>query len=186
MARDRMIPLAVLLLLFGLAWAPASVPAAQDEPDAEDPMAVLHAYTGVWECEAEWAWGGTIKARNEYERVFDGRHMRARTYVSDNGGPEYLRYETLYSHDARAQAYCYTTIAYDGSVETGTLELRDDGFHIETRYENPDGGGTTGFRQYISLVDGDTYRWRVSMQRPDGEWMVVMDDQWDRRADDAG
>lgn len=183
MIRNRLIPLAVLLLLVLLAWSPVSAPAQQEGAAEPDPMAVLHAFEGVWVCEADWAWGGTIQARNEYETVFDGRHMRARTYVSDNGGPEYLRYETLYSYVVADEAYVYTTIAYDGSVETGTLELRDDGFHIETTRENPD-GSTMGLRQFISRVEGDSYAWRVSMLRPDGEWAVVMDDQWERQPAD--
>ncbi|MEM9416557.1 MAG: DUF1579 family protein [Planctomycetota bacterium] len=162
---------------------------AQDEAPAEpaapaveveaDPMAVLQAYAGEWSCEAEWSWGATIVARNVYEPVFDGKHMRARTYVSDNGGPEYLRYETLFSFNAQTQRYVYTTIAYEGSVETGEMELREDGFHIEA--EQPDGqGGTLVIRQFISRVEGDRYDWRVMMQNPSGDWVAVMDDTWER------
>ncbi|XAL98065.1 DUF1579 family protein [Phycisphaeraceae bacterium D3-23] len=159
-------------------------PAAPDVPPAEvaeDPMAVLQAYAGAWACEAEWAWGATMAGRNIYEPVFDGKHMRARTYVADNGGPEYLRYETLFSYNVEDGQYVYTTVAYDGSVETGVMELREDGFHIEA--EQPDGqGGTITIRQFISRVDGDAYAWKVMMQNPAGQWVAVMDDVWERTA----
>lgn len=175
-----------VLFLLPLMLAIVSLPTmliAQDADEAgEDPMAVLHAYAGTWECEGQWAWGATVEARNEYEAVFDGRHMRARTYVSDNGGPEYLRYETLFSYNVHAEAYVYTTIAYDGSVETGTMELREDGFHIES--ERPNGeGGSVKMRQFMSRVADGRYGWRVQMQNPAGEWVTLIDDQWERQAD---
>lgn len=176
----------VRLLLLGVlaSLCLPGVLVAQDEGAVqEDPMAVLRAFAGAWECEGQWAWGATISARNEYEELFDGKHMRARTHVSDNGGPEYLRYETLFSYNVHTGEYVYTTVAYDGSVETGTMELREDGFHIET--EQPTGdGGSVKLRQFMSRVDGDQYAWRVQMQNPAGEWVTVMDDVWERVAEE--
>ncbi|MFI4860084.1 MAG: DUF1579 family protein [Phycisphaerales bacterium JB063] len=170
------------LLVVGL-WLPGVLHAQDADPAPPaveaDPMAVLQAYEGAWACSGEWAWGATMTGRNIYEPVFEGRHMRARTYVSDNGGPEYLRYETLFSYDKAQGQYVYTTIAYDGSVETGVMTLRDDGFHIEA--EQPDGqGGTVKFRQFVARVAGDAYAWRVQMQNPAGEWVTMMDDVWER------
>lgn len=171
------------LLLMALWVCPSAVIAQGEGVDEEDPMAVLQAFAGTWECEGQWAWGATINARNEYEALFDGKHMRARTHVSDNGGPEYLRYETLFSYNVHTEEYVYTTVAYDGSVETGTMELREDGFHIET--EQPTGdGGSVKLRQFMSRVDGDQYAWRVQMQNPAGEWVTVMDDVWERSAEE--
>lgn len=159
-------PLAAMLaLMFALA-APAAL--AQDD----DPMAVLNEYVGTWTGEGTWSFGRTTKITNIYSAVFDGKHVRALTRVSDDGGPEYLRYETLFSYNAEEETYVYTTIAYDGSVETGTMRLEDDGFHIDV--EMPDGqGGTVMLHQFVSRVSDGRYTWRVEMGTPDGRMPMI-------------
>jgi len=157
---------AVIAAIFILSVAPTAF--AQDD----DPMDALNAYAGTWTGEGTWSFGRTTKITNIYSPVFDGKHVRALTRVSDDDGPEYLRYETLFSYDAENETYVYTTIAFDGSVETGTMRLEDDGFHIDV--EMPDGqGGTTTLYQFVSRVEDGRYTWRVAIDTPDGPATMI-------------
>lgn len=162
--------------------APVAVEAqpAGAQPLSSD-FAMLAPLIGDWEVSAQWQWGDTLKARNEYRVGIAGRFLEVRTIVRDNDGPEYVRYKTVYAvnpdaaGDPKAPEFIAYGFAVDGSVtvlpvslEDGVLRMRMDGK-----------GGGPSIRQEAGPFTDTGYKWKVEML--DGaEWTVVMDAEYKR------
>ncbi len=175
--------LVVGALLFVLpSWAQeapadATPPAAASDP----PMAVFEPYFGAWTIDATWAGGTPLQARQVFEPILDGQHVRVRTYVTTPEGDEYQRYEGTYSFDAAQNTYVYSSLAFDGTTETGRFVISADGMML-SRPLDPNDPAAGQLRQTTTLPDGDTFVWRVWTTDPSGRQQVLMDDAVWRRA----
>ncbi len=166
----------VLLLLLAAgrpAWG------QQQEPVLTGELAAMSYFLGDWEIEATWSWGATLKGRNEYRVGLNGRFIEQRTIVSDNGGPMYERYRTVYAHDAES-GFLAHGFSSDGSFKTVDLAIEtDEGgavTAIQINNEQPDG---SVIRNRVERRDAASYGWIVHMRaNEEEEWRPLIDGVW--------
>lgn len=185
--RARTPVVASFLLLVSSAHARMG-PIAYDPADGlVGAMDALEGMVGTWEVHAEWSWGVTLDARAEYEVGLNGRYLEVATHVSDNGGPEYLRYNATIMHDESADegegAFTLFSKQFDGTAFTSamTLEERDgtDVWIVRTEREGQ------RFEEELAIVDDQTVTWTVKMQQPDGTWLTMLEDAEWKKVDDV-
>ncbi|MCA9309741.1 MAG: SRPBCC domain-containing protein [Phycisphaerales bacterium] len=135
---------------------------------------------GVWTIHATWSFGATLDAKAEYREGVEGRFVHARTWVSDNGGPTYLRYETTIcpGESTEGETYDLHSFIHDGRVDVRAWEVeeRDEGAVFVAHWEMPNGAP---IREEMRLVDAETLTWKV-WSRPDASaaWDQIMDGSW--------
>lgn len=150
------------------------------------PLEPLAQYLGDWEINATWTNGTTLWARNEYRSMLGGKFVYATTYVSDNAGPTYPRYITIYSWDPAQSKIIAHGFDQAGATTTVTMNTLPDGA-IMSQWSISDDPNSPRIRQQISAVTNDSYRWQVWMlppapaepsQRPTP--IQMMDGRWER------
>ncbi len=148
----------------------------------QGPMERLSPMIGTWSVSGTWAWGATIDARATYTAGVNDRFLRVKTWVSDNKQPEYLRYESIVSHDAESDRYSIFSAKFDGTTTIATWELEErDGTDVwVSAWE----AGATTVREELSVTGEKTMRWLVRMQQgPDAPWQTALDAEWVRTSD---
>ncbi|MEM8962858.1 MAG: hypothetical protein AAGD38_15340, partial [Acidobacteriota bacterium] len=83
----------ILFLLVFVLLAPMTLGASQ----LHESVADLEPFLGTWELDATWSHGATVWSKAIYRPIVDGRFVEIKTWVSDNGGPVYLRYHSVLS-----------------------------------------------------------------------------------------
>ena len=131
---------------------------------------------GIWHVEGTWGWGGTLEARAEYTAGVGGHTVKVRTWVSDDGGPEYLRYESVVRPNDTGG---YTIQAFDFKGDTQSNDWvvsEEDGVRVMTTEWSSDGAS---IKEELRVIDDTTVGWKVWM-RPsdDADWAPAMDTAW--------
>ena len=138
---------------------------------------------GQWEIHATWSFGTTLDARAEYREGVAGQFVHARTWVSDDGGPTYLRYETTIGPGAEPGVYDLHAFAYDGRAEVRAwrVEARGESEVFTTSWTMANGAHV---REEMQLVDDRTLSWQVWTRGDEtGAWTRIMDGAWKKLGD---
>ncbi len=146
-----------------------------------DPLAQ---FLGTWTVEAEWSWGGTVKAINTFRPGIAGKFLEQSTHVSDNDGPMYERYRTVWSYNPEEDEIVAYSFDYEGNTNILPLKVEqiDGRTRIEARWSN-DG---TDLHQVNQMIDDDSYAWTVRGKpsaEPDAKWQTFMEGVWHRQKD---
>lgn len=151
--------------------------------DASDldggPLEALKPFIGRWEIEAQWADGSTLHSRNEYEVRLGGKFVFARTWVKNEDGSWYQRYESVFGHEEGKGMVTYG-FTYDGTFSTmdDIRVSEEDGKTRITFYWE---GNGVAFRQSVIDIDGDSYSWQVFMKSEGADdYIQLMDGVWKR------
>lgn len=140
---------------------------------------------GQWTIEATWSFGMTLEGKAEYRAGVSGAFVHARTWVSDNGGPTYLRYESTIAASEEADVYDLHVFGHDGTArkEAWRVEHRDGGRDVLTaEWAMPDG---TPIREEMELTDASTLAWRVwSRPSAESEWAPLMNANWKKSGEE--
>ncbi len=158
------------------------------QPDAEthapglqldDHLAPLRRFLGgQWEVHGTWSSGEPLHARTIYELGVGGRFVQARTYVLQEDGTEYQRYETLYGWNAADETLAYTSYAYDGNITAGTIASIDaDTLLYAAAKAAPSASGTIG--QTFEFLSDDEARWTVWVETDQAKQQLI-DATWNR------
>lgn len=154
---------------------PASEP-ADGAATLHERLAVFEPYLGTWELDAAWSSGATVYSKAQYRPAVGGQFVEAMTWVSDNGGPLYLRYHSFLGLDADGKVLAQN-FNFDGTMKSVDYEMPEPGVLV-TEWTM----GQASIRERYEPQDDNTARWQVWM-RPagtDGEWQAAMDGQWKR------
>jgi hypothetical protein len=145
-------------------------------------IAKMAPFLGNWEIEAKWADGTPLWARNEYRVGIGGKFVEANTYSKDKEGNVYERYATVFGYDEKAKHYAAHGFTFDGSMKVTPFELSDDNGHLvySSQWKVGEGDQATEFKQSVTFLDNDSYRWLVSSRKPNADWEPMMDGVWKR------
>lgn len=177
---------AAFAAILTLSHAPdIEVHAAGDTPLAGKPLEPFAPFLGTWEIKATWSSGEELHAFNTYTPIMNGAFVEASTKVSDNNGPLYVRYKTIFAHHKETNTIVAHGFTYDGSVSevTTNVEKQEDVTVIESSW-NPNDGPVT-IRQRVETIDNDSYSWKVWVSAPNDPttWNQLMDGVWKRLPD---
>jgi len=164
-----------LVGVMGVALASAGALAGE----LDESLALFEPMLGAWEINTSWHNGPTIWARAEYRPAVGGKFVEVKTWVSDDGGPVFMRYHTLIGPGTDAGRYDMTSFKHEGTVSDGELVLGEDGaLHYEWEM------GETTVIERLGLGENETH-WTVWMrQGQNGEQDEVLDGTW-TKMDDA-
>ncbi len=142
------------------------------------PMERFNGMLGTWQVEGTWSWGATLEATAVHTAGLNGHFMEIKTTVSDNGGPEYVRYTSTVYHDAAESTYRTFSRQHTGGAADApwTPDVRD-GRDVWTSGFDTDGAS---IREELSLTEDDTMLWVVEMKRGDGPWLEALHAEWKR------
>lgn len=147
------------------------------------PLEPLAPYLGEWEIEAAWSSGEALSATNSFEAMMGGAFVVSETRVSDNGGPEYHRYTTVFAWDAEQEQIVAHGFTSDGSVSRTPMSV-DDSVEppaITSQWRVGEGHTGVDIRQSIRLIDAGSYSWGVwTSPAALQEWNQIMDGVWER------
>ncbi|MEM8995261.1 MAG: SRPBCC domain-containing protein, partial [Acidobacteriota bacterium] len=161
----------------------AATPAAAEEspPDLlHERLAVFEPYLGTWELDTTWSSGASVWSKAEYRPAVGGQFVEVKTWVSDGGGPAYLRYHSFLGMDADGGVIA-RNFNHDGTTQSVDYEMPEAGVLV-TEWSM----GQGSIRERYAPSDDGTARWQVWM-RPaaagaDAEWQQIMDGKWRRVA----
>ncbi len=179
--RATITTLALSLSTIACAQAPLAAP-PRPEHVSDGPLVLLDYFIGDWEIEATWAWGATLRARNEYRVGLGGNIVEVTTIVQDNDGPIYERYLSFYTtHNGD---YTAIGLTYDGSFSQLPYTLENDGESIALTTDSTTNG--TRLRQRFETDGPDTYTWKAWMTPAGSDTeQLIMDGVWRRVTRDA-
>lgn len=183
MIRSLALVAALMLTPVSLAQDAPLTPEPRPAQIGEGPLEPLNHFLGDWEIEATWAWGATLRARNEYRVGLNARFVEVTTIVSDNNGPAYERYLSFYTaHNNDFKAVGFT---FDGSVSELPYTLEREGETIVITTDTTTNGAR--LRQRFETQGDDAYTWKAWMTAPGADTeQLIMDGVWKRvRSDDA-
>lgn len=156
-----------LLLVVGSAWA--------------GPLDALAPYVGgEWRIDGSWKAGNPIHARTTYEWGVGKKFIIARTFVTDEKGASYQRYNTIFGEqDGKLLAWGFV---FDGHHDVSEFKL--DGKRLYSQKPMPAADGSKGsiLHQSIELTQPNRSHWLVSIET-NGEDKQIMDGTWVRSAD---
>ena len=151
----------------------------------DGPMQKLAPILGTWEIDSEWLGGDPIKARNEYTVGLGGKFIYAKTFAESESGGIYQRYFTVFGFDDEKQQYVSWGFTYDGTSMTVPMELREEnGKVVLTSQWNNERTGE--IRQSVTLGDESAYGWQVWKKTPEGEWLEIINSEWEKVAGSNG
>ncbi len=157
----------------------ALVAAGAEAAPLTGPIAELAPLLGVWEVEGEWAGGQTVWSRAHYAPGINGRMIEGRILVKDGDGAPYVRYHTVFSHDATRDAWIANSFHRDGTASD--LEFRYEDGVIHTEWTE----GDTTIRDRSELLGDDRMRWTVAVASAGSdEFETILDATWIKRGED--
>lgn len=129
---------------------------------------------GEWVIDdAQWSFGMVSDVRQVYHWGPGRASIIGDVYVSDDGGPEYHRYRTIYACAEGADTITAYTFAKDGSVAASRVHPTDGG-RVEFAAEGP-------IEQSITFEGEDSFHWHVEQVGPDGARADLMKSTAHRR-----
>ena len=152
-------------------------------PAEIDPhLAPLSRYVGgQWVVNGKWANGTDLHGREIHEWSLNGKVIRSRTFLPKQDGSEYQRYETLTMWDSKKNSLVFQSVAFDGAISSGTIEILDDNTLLYPPAPDPD--GTPGIiRQTIRFVDDNTMVWNVQQILKEGGEKQLIEATWKRQS----
>lgn len=158
---------AKLLFLMALSIA---VCAAQT---AEDPTKKLGAFVGKWKTEGAFTNGAKTSTTLECRWSPMGNFLVCEQLVN-MGGAEHRQF-TVYSYNAKAATYSYTTLADPGATPTsGTVEIKGNLWTYNSSYEAQ--GKKRLIRTTNEFTDAKTEIFKVTTSDDDGvTWKTALE-----------
>jgi hypothetical protein len=162
---------AVIVLIALCAAARAQTTQPSSAVDAVAP------YIGEWHINATWAGGNALDARNVFEWGLNKKFIVVKTFVKQEDGKEYQRYEGIYAdHEGKLMYYNFR---FDGEADVRPMECKGHNVSNSWSVSEKD-GSATNLRQSVELIDDNHFRWQVATQQKDGPWQTIMDGTWER------
>jgi len=160
---------------------PAAAPEVTMEARLQGDLAILEPLLGTWEIEARWSHGTALRGRSTYEPAMDGLFVIGKTWVSDGGGPVYLRYVSTYGAGEEPGTIVTSSANVDGSISPGScvLERTDAGVVMTTEWSMEQ----MRVAETFTVGDGEAL-WVVRMaQGPGAAFQEVMRGTWRKISD---
>ena len=133
---------------------------------------------GVWDSKAGWEGGKTsLHARVSYHWMTGGTVIHCISNVVDKAGQEKLAYDTIMFWHPQEKQVKFLSFGTGGNLFEGTSAFSGD--RVEHRWQSREANGTTDYRETITLIDPDTYRW-VVYRKNGQEWQQIMDSIYTR------
>jgi len=158
---------------------PAGLCQEEDYTEMPEPMSIFEYFADAeWICESQWSSGNPFKGRMVYEWGLGGKILHAYSYDTGAEG-EYLRYESILTWHPLREEFRVYGFGSDGSVGEASVEHPNEETFIITSI--PDEISTEpAIRQYIEIVDHDSFNWTVSMEIDDG-WQEIIQGIYNRQ-----
>jgi len=169
-------------VLIGLLAIPlgAGEAIADDKPKAEDDkVAPLKRFVGEWEVHGKWNTGQELHARAVYKWGLKGKILQAQTFVKDDKGEEYQRYESVMTWHPKKKSLYQVSFAFDGGMGEALIEAKDkDTLLIGFKPFNE--GEASNLRQTIKFEGDDSFIWTVQVKEKE-EWKQLIEATWKRK-----
>jgi uncharacterized protein YndB with AHSA1/START domain len=152
-------------------------------PSKIDPhLAPLSRYVGgQWVVKGKWNNGTELNGREIHDWSLNGSVIRSRTFLPKEDRSEYQRYEMLTRWDSEKNSLVYQSVAFDGAVSSGTIEVLDDGTLLYPPAPDPDGKPGV-IRQTLKFTDDNTIVWNVYQLLKDGGEKHLIEATWKRQS----